>query len=340
MLPLEGKQVGQIHHRPLGGCCGPRPLEPGCDGVFSVTFTAGVLPAEALLNDRLTGRLRTNTITGLVRTMGLTKRVTARNQCDRLFVIHRHATKGLANIMCGEHRVGIAIGAFRVHINQTHLHRGEAIAKLAALGIALIGQHLCLGTPVDPLGLPIVRAAACKTKGFEAHVLHGHIAGEDHEVCPGDLVAVLLLDRPQQATGLVEVAVVRPAVQWLKSLLAAIGATTTIRGAVGTRTVPGHTDKERTVVPVISRPPRLRGGQRLVNIRLQCLKIQPRELGRVVKVCSQRVCAALVLTQRRQIQAGRPPGLGAFGRAAGHRVNHRQGHQGRRQCGVHNRRFE
>ena len=272
--------------------------------------------------------------------MGLTKRVTARNQCDRLFVIHRHATKGLADIMCGEHRVGIAVGAFGVHINQTHLYRGEAVTKLATFGIALIGQHLCLGTPVDPLGLPIVRAAARKTKGFEAHVFHGHITGEDHQVCPGDLIAILLLDRPQQTAGLVEVAVVRPAVQWLEPLLTAIGATTTIRGAVGAGAVPGHTNKERTIVPVISGPPRLRGGQRLVDISLELLKIQPRELGRVVKIGPQRVGAALVLTQGRQIQTGRPPGLSTFGRAAGHRVNHGQGHQGRRQCGVRNRRFD
>ena len=340
LLPLIGKQVSQIHHRPLGRCRGPRTFKAGGHGVFGITFTAGVLPAKALLNDRLTGRLGTDTITGLVRTMGLTKRVTARNQRDCFFVIHRHTTKGLADIMGREHRIGVAVGAFGVHINQTHLYRCEPITKLTTLGITLIGQHLCLGTPVDPLGLPIVRATTCKTEGFEAHVFHRHIAGEDHEVCPGDLVAILLLDRPQQAAGLVEVAVVRPAVQWLEALLTAIGATATIRSAVGAGAVPGHTDKERTIVAVISRPPRLRGGQRLVDIRLQCLKIQPRELGRVVKIGSQRVGAALVLTQGRQIQAGRPPGLCAFGRTAGHRVNHGQGHQGRRQCGVRNRRFQ
>ena len=79
-------------------------------------------------------------------------------------------------------------------------------------------------------------------------------------------------------------------------MLTAIGATTTIGGAVGAGAVPGHTDKERTIVPVISGPPRLRGGQRLVDIRLERLKIQPRELGRVVKIGPQRVGAALVLT--------------------------------------------
>jgi hypothetical protein len=47
-----------------------------------------------------------------------------------------------------------------------------------------------------------------------------HVAGEDHQVGPGDLVAVFLLDRPQQAARLVEVAVVRPAVERRKALRA------------------------------------------------------------------------------------------------------------------------
>jgi hypothetical protein len=47
----------------------------------------------------------------------------------------------------------------------------------------------------------------------------GDVAGEDHQVGPGDLVAVLLLDRPEQAARLVEVAVVRPAVERREALL-------------------------------------------------------------------------------------------------------------------------
>ena len=69
-----------------------------------------------------------------------------------------------------------------------------------------------------------------------------HVAGEDHQVGPRDLVAVLLLDRPQQATGLVEVAVVGPAVQRREALLAAIGAAAAVAGAVGPGTVPGHAE--------------------------------------------------------------------------------------------------
>lgn len=47
------------------------------------------------------------------------------------------------------------------------------------------------------------------------------IAGEQEQVSPGNLVAVLLLDRPQQTTGLVEGDVVGPGVEGSEALLSA-----------------------------------------------------------------------------------------------------------------------
>lgn len=47
------------------------------------------------------------------------------------------------------------------------------------------------------------------------------IASEQKQVCPRDLVSVLLLDGPQQTTGLVERDVVRPAVEGSEALLTA-----------------------------------------------------------------------------------------------------------------------
>ena len=72
------------------------------------------------------------------------------------------------------------------------------------------------------------------------------------------MVAVFLLDWPQQTLRFVEIGIVRPAVQRRETLHAAIGATATIAHAVGTGAVPSHTNKERTVVSVVSRPPVLR----------------------------------------------------------------------------------
>ena len=160
--------------------------------------------------------------------------------------------------MCSQHGIWVAVGPLRIHIDEPHLHRGESLSKLASFSVSLVRQHLRLRAPVDPLWLPIIGAATGKSEGLEPHILHRHVARKDHQVSPRDLVAVLLLDRPQQTTRLVEVAVVGPAIQRFKSLLTTIGATTAIRCSIGACAMPGHTHKKRTVVAVISRPPWLR----------------------------------------------------------------------------------
>ena len=82
-------------------------------------------------------------------------------------------------------------------------------------------QPFLLGTPVGvDFRMPDIVAAETETEGLQAHGFVGDVAGQDNEVGPGDLVAVLLLDRPQQAPGLVEVAVVRPAVERGEALVA------------------------------------------------------------------------------------------------------------------------
>src|SRR5262249_58725597 len=101
-----------------------------------------------------------------------------------------------------------------------------------------------LGTPVELLGLPDVGAAAGETEGLEAHRVERDVAGENHQVGPGELAAVLLLDRPQQPARLVEVGVVRPAVERREALLAAAGAAAAVGDAVGARTVPRHADHQ------------------------------------------------------------------------------------------------
>ena len=231
--------------------------------------------------------------------MGFTKRVSASNQRHRLFVVHGHAAEGFANIVRRQHRIRIAVGALRVHINESHLYSRESFSQLTTLSVPLIRQHLGFGAPVNPLRLPVVGAPTGKAEGLEAHVLHGHVARQHHQVCPGNLVAILLLDRPQQATRFVEIAVIRPTVQRLKSLLAAVGTAAAICRAVGTRAVPGHAHKERSVVTVISRPPWLRRRERGVDIGFQCLEIELGKLRSVIKITAKRVGAALILPQGR-----------------------------------------
>ena len=70
------------------------------------------------------------------------------------------------------------------------------------------------------------------------------VAGEDQEIGPGDLAAVFLLDRPQQATRLVEVGVVRPAVERREALLSVSGAAAPVMDAIGAGAVPRHPDEQ------------------------------------------------------------------------------------------------
>src|SRR6185295_13975639 len=90
-----------------------------------------------------------------------------------------------------------------------------------------------------------------------AHRLDGDIAGEDHQVRPRNLGAVLLLDRPEQAARLVEVAVVRPGVERSKALLPASAAAASVSSPICAGRVPGHADEEGTVVAIVSWPPAL-----------------------------------------------------------------------------------
>ena len=318
LLPVVSKQVRQIHYRPLGWRRRPGALETRGHCVLSISFTATILPSHALLNDGLASRFWPDTIIRLVGTVCFAKGVPACNQRNRLLVIHRHTPKSFANIVRGENRVGVAIRTLWVHVDETHLHRSQPFTELASFGIALISQHFCLWTPVNPLRLPVISATAGKTKCLEAHIFHGHIPGKYHQISPGDLVAVLLLDGPKQPSGLVQVAVIGPAVQRFKPLLTTVCASTAVGSPIGTRAVPSHTNKERSVVTIVSRPPGLRCGQRVIDIRFQRLEIQSSKLRGVIKISAQGIVTALVLAQRRQIEAGRPPGLSAFWRAARH----------------------
>ena len=148
---------------------------------------------------------------------------------------------------------------------------------------------LLLGAPIDvALGLEDVRAAAAEAEDRPAHRFDRDIAGEDEQVGPADALAVFLLDRPQQAPRLVEVAVVRPAVERGEALLPAIGAAAPVGGAIGARGVPRHADHERAVVPVIGRPPRLAVGHQRGQVALQRLIVELLEGLGIVEVLAHR----------------------------------------------------
>ena len=151
--------------------------------------------------------------------------------------------------------------------------------------MALVAEPGALGTPVDvSSGSQTSGPAAGEAEGREAHRLQGAVAREDHQVGPGDRAAVLLLHRPEQPARLVEVAIVRPAVQRREALHAGGRAASAVVDAVRPGAVPHHPDHERPVVAEVGRPPLLRGRQHLVDVPGQGVEVEGPELRGVVEV--------------------------------------------------------
>jgi len=82
------------------------------------------------------------------------------------------------------------------------------------------------------LWLPHIRTPTSKAKGLEAHAFQGDISSEDHQISPRNLVAVLLLDGPEEAARLVQIDVVWPRVQWGEALLSGASSTAAIADSV------------------------------------------------------------------------------------------------------------
>src|ERR1700722_11153095 len=263
--------------------------------------------------------------------VGLAEGVPAGDQRDGLFIVHRHAPEGLADVAGGGHGVRFAVRTLGIHINETHLHGGLRIGELALAGVARIrAEPGFLSAPRDVvIGLPDIRAARSEPEGLEAHALERDISGQDHKVGPGYAATLLLLDRPQQASGLLEIGVVRPAVEGREPLLSPTPTAAAVAGAVGTGAVPGHANEERTVVAKVRGPPVLRVRHEGREILLQGRVVELRECLGIVEARSHRVGFGGVLLQKIQRQVLWPPvfvgstapgGVGeralGFGRAA------------------------
>ena len=118
-----------------------------------------------------------------------------------------------------------------------------------------------LSAPVDILTrFPRIGAPTAQAKGLEAHGLQRAVAGQNHQIGPGNLVAILLLDRPQEAARLVQVGIVGPAVERRETLRAGGRTAAAVADAIGARAVPGHADEERAIMAVVRGPPLLRVG--------------------------------------------------------------------------------
>src|SRR4029077_3148754 len=112
--------------------------------------------------------------------------VTAGDQSHGFFVVHRHTRERLTDILGCLDRIGNALRAFRIHINESHRRSAEWTCEIALARIAFVRSHPSrLMTPVDvKVGFPNVRTPAGKTKSLEAHGFEGDITREDHQVGP------------------------------------------------------------------------------------------------------------------------------------------------------------
>ena len=325
-FPLIAEEHVEIAVVPLGGVGLPGAFDAAGDGVHALAAAEVALPSKAHLLHGSRFRLTAHMVLG-ASAMRLAEGVAARHQSDGFLVVHGHAREGLAHVATGGDRVGIAVRALRVDVDQAHLHGAEGIIQHAVAGVALVAQPDVLVAPVDVLlGLPDVGAAARETEGLEAHGLQRAVARQDHQIGPGDLVAILLLDRPQQTAGLVEVDVIRPAVQGREALRTRAAAAATIRDAIGARAVPGHADEEPAVMAPVRRPPGLGIRHQGVDVALQRRQIELLELLGVVEGLAHGVGQGGVLVKNVEIELVRPPvlvGPAGMGRVRGRPMHHR-----------------
>src|SRR5260221_10048861 len=96
-LPFVAEQVPEEVVAPPRRGRGPDDLQAAADRVAPSARAEFAAPAEALLLDAGGLRLRPHQ-RGIAGTVGLAEGVTAGDQRDGFFVVHRHAGEGLADV--------------------------------------------------------------------------------------------------------------------------------------------------------------------------------------------------------------------------------------------------
>ena len=311
-FPFAAEQHVEIAHVPLGRCGGPGAFDAAGDRVPGLAAAMAADPAEAHLLDGRGFGLGADKRRA-ARAVAFAEGVTAGGKCDGLLVIHRHARERLAHVATRGDRVRVAVRAFGIHVDQAHLHGRQRVLEHTVAGIAAVGlvagrEPFGLGAPVDVfLVLPHVLAPAAETEGLEAHRFHCAVAGEDKQVGPGDLVAVFLLDRPEQSARLVEITIVRPAVERRETLRPGGRAAATVAGAVRAGAMPRHADEEPAVVTKVRWPPVLRVRHQGVKVLFDGLQVELLEFLCVVERAAQRIAGGRVLVKHLEVQLVGPP---------------------------------
>src|SRR3989304_10154772 len=149
-FPFVAEQVLEEGVAPLCWRGGPSDLQAAGDRVTAFAGAEAALPAEALLLD--TGRFWLRPAMGRrAGAVGFAEGVTASDERNRLFVVHGHASKNLADILGSRDRIRVAVRAFRIDVDQPHLHGSERIFEVPVAGVAFITQPRVLRAPINVL---------------------------------------------------------------------------------------------------------------------------------------------------------------------------------------------
>ena len=184
-LPFEAEQVLKKVVAPLCWRSRPCAFEAAGNRVACITTAISIFPPETLLSDARTSWCCTHVLARISSTMGFTERMPTGNESNSFFVIHRHATKGLADVTCRSKRIWFSVRTFRIHIDESHLYCRKRILQVAFTGIAFVAQPGRFSTPVYIfLRFPNIFTPAGETESLKAHRLEGAITGEYHQVCP------------------------------------------------------------------------------------------------------------------------------------------------------------
>ena len=296
-LPLVAEQVLEVADVPLRRRRRPGAFEAAGDGVRADAALEAAPPAEAQLLDVGAFGLRADDgrVAGAV---GLAEGVAAGDQRHGLLVVHRHAGEGLADVARRGERIGIAVRAFRIDVDQAHLHGAERIGELALAAVALVAEPLALRAPVDaPRGSQTSSRPPPKPKVLKpidsSATLPARIIRSAHD----SLRPYFCLIGHSRRRALSRLPLSGQLLSGAKRCSPLPRAAAAVDDAVGAGAVPGHADEERTVVAVVGRPPVLRIGHQRVQVLDHGVEVEGLELLGVVERRAHRIGRGRVLVQ-------------------------------------------